>query len=384
MILQTGQFRARDATDLLDEVRGALRRDESIRIAGGGTWMDAGRPVRAERVLSVDGLNGVVNYVPGDFTITVGAGTELQHVASVSAEKGQWLPLHPFGAGMGTVGATIATGSSGPLAHAFGTTRDHVLGLAVVTGAGNLLAVGGRVVKNVAGFDLTRLFTGSWGTLGIITEATLRLRALPEVDESFALAVDNDPLAMDAQLRALSTAPIAPYAVEMLNPALAERLEAGVDTTILVRLCGNSESVRAQRNALSRLNTVRTVRPDSWSLLGECEPAGASVIRFARRPSHLGGLWRSAVKRAAGGLVHASVGRGIVRCIVGDRKDWEKLTSEMWWGPGSAIVERGADAPYRPGPHDASNAVRARLCKRLRSVFDPANILNPGIMGDPG
>ena len=382
MNVQTGHLHACTVTEVREEVRTALRRDESIRVAGSGTWMDAGRPVSAEHVLSVESLNGVVNYEPGDFTITVRAGTELQLIADTAAKERQWLPLDPFGSPTGTVGATIATGSFGPLAHAFGSPRDHVLGLRVVTGTGNLLTVGGRVVKNVAGFDLTRLFTGSWGTLGIITEATLRLRALPEVDESYALTVDSDPQAMDAQLRALSTAPIAPYAVELLNPALAKRLDAGTDTTLLVRLCGNAESVRAQRSALSRLNTVRPADPRIWNTFAECEPADASVIRFARRPSHLGDLWRNAVRRTASGFVHASVGRGIVRCMASDT-GWDDLTGEAWWAPGSAIVERGAVAPHRlPVPQNASAAARARISRGVKSVFDPSNILNPGIMGD--
>ena len=143
MNTQTGHLRACTVTEVREEVRTALRRDESIRVAGSGTWMDAGRPVRAERVLSVEGLNGVVNYVPGDFTITVRAGTELQLIADATAKERQWLPLDPFGSRTGSVGATIATGSSGPLAHAFGSPRDHVLGLRVVTGTGNLLTVGG-------------------------------------------------------------------------------------------------------------------------------------------------------------------------------------------------------------------------------------------------
>ncbi|MBC7791664.1 MAG: FAD-binding oxidoreductase [Anaerolineae bacterium] len=384
MILRSEQLAACTVTEVREEVRDARRRDEAIRIAGSATWMDAGRVVRAERLLSVSGLNGVIHYIPGDFTITVRAGTTLQHVAAMAAEERQWLALEPFGARSGTVGATIATGSYGPLAHAFGTPRDHVLGLRVVTGNGDLLTVGGRVVKNVAGFDLTRLFTGSWGTLGIITEATFRLRALPEVDESYALAVDNDPQVMDAQLRAISSASIAPYSVEMLNAALAQRLGVGTDTTILVRLGGNSESVRAQVKALSQLNTVGITSPEIWSSFRECEPEGATVIRFARRPSHLGGLWRSAVKRAAGALVHASVGRGVVRCIV-NRDNDEQLTGERWWDPGSAIVERGADIPlHSSGPLAAVTCVRAGISRRIKDVFDPSNILNPGIMGDVG
>src|SRR5919198_5685090 len=203
--------------EVQERVRDAAERGAPLRIAGRGTWLDAGRSVRTDHLLSLESLSGVVEYTPGDLTLTARAGTPLDEIARVTRAEGQWLALNPFGAERGTLGATVATASSGPLAHAFGTPRDCVLGLETVTGAGAVVRTGGRVVKNVAGFDLTRLFTGSWGTLAVITEVTVRLRAIPEVDESYLLQVEDAAPALDALLTRLREASLAPLAVELVN-----------------------------------------------------------------------------------------------------------------------------------------------------------------------
>jgi glycolate oxidase FAD binding subunit len=161
-----------------ERVRAAVDTRAALRIVGHGTWLDGGYPVRATNVLSLADDRGVVEYVPGDLTITVRAGTTLAEIAETLGAAGQWLPLDPLGRDTSTtIGAVVATGSYGPLAAWYGTPRDQVLGLTVVTGNGVILKTGGRVVKNVAGFDLTRLMTGAWGTLGVITQVTMRVRA---------------------------------------------------------------------------------------------------------------------------------------------------------------------------------------------------------------
>jgi glycolate oxidase FAD binding subunit len=166
----------RGDADIAEAVREAVSARESLRIAGRGTWLDGGAPVRAIRTISLMHDTGVVEYTPGDLTITVRAGTTLREVDDVLLEHNQWLPLDPMGGRDVTVGGTVATCSYGPMAELFGTPRDQVLGLTVVTGIAEILRPGGRVVKNVAGFDLTRLMIGSWGTLGIVTQVTLRVR----------------------------------------------------------------------------------------------------------------------------------------------------------------------------------------------------------------
>jgi FAD/FMN-containing dehydrogenase len=172
--------RAEHAGDrvVANRIRAAGADGTPLRIVGHGTWLDAGAPVHARDTLSLANDRGVVAYVPGDLIITARAGTTLAELDDALRTHGQWLPWDPLGAATSTtIGAVVATCSYGPLAEWYGTPRDHVLGMTVVTGNGNVIRCGGRVVKNVAGFDVTRLMTGAWGTLGVITQVTLRVRA---------------------------------------------------------------------------------------------------------------------------------------------------------------------------------------------------------------
>lgn len=171
---------------VVDAVRAAADAGEGLRIVGAGTWLDAGHPVAAMRTLSLADDRGIVAYSPGDLTITVRAGTTLAEIAEALREHGQWLALDPEGGMEVTIGATVATGSYGPAATLYGTVRDQLLGMTVVTGRGEIARPGGRVVKNVAGFDLTRLMTGAWGSLGVITEVTLRVRSTGLANGSIA------------------------------------------------------------------------------------------------------------------------------------------------------------------------------------------------------
>jgi glycolate oxidase FAD binding subunit len=212
----------------------------ALRIVGGGTWLDAGRPVNDAQPLSLAGDDAIVEYVPSDLTLTARAGATLASIARVTRAEGQWLALDPPGVASGTLGATIATGSAGPLAHAFGAPRDNVLGIEAVTGRGDVVRAGGRVVKNVAGFDLTRLFTGAWGTLAVISEATVRLRALPERDESVILALPSGD-AMEGWLAKLRALPFTPLALELLNASLARALGLGDRALLLGRVGGNED-----------------------------------------------------------------------------------------------------------------------------------------------
>lgn len=146
-------------------------------MVGRGAWLDAGNPVAARGRLSLAHDSGIVAYTPGDLTITVRAGSTIGEIGDTLRPHDQWLALDPAGGPDGSIGATVATCSYGPAAALFGTPRDQVLGMTIVTGNGDIIKPGGRVVKNVAGFDLTRLMIGAWGTLGVITEVTLRVRS---------------------------------------------------------------------------------------------------------------------------------------------------------------------------------------------------------------
>jgi len=358
---------------------GAAAPAAAIRIVGGGGWLDAGRPVSSSESISLADDAAIVEYVPGDLTLTARAGATLASISKATSAEGQWLALDPFGAPTGTLGATIATGSSGPLAHAFGTPRDTVLGLEVVTGAGEIVRTGGRVVKNVAGFDLTRLFTGAWGTLAVITEATVRLRARPERDETVGVALPAES-ELDAWLARLRALPFSPLALEMVNATLATALGLEPRALLLARLGGNEHSVRAQHQLLGAFGDSSAAPTRVWSALAAIEPAGAAVVRVSAPPSRLHALWaRLAVGSDPTALAHATVGRGIVRCI---RPSSNATPIAAWLDTisrteGTHIFERLPASEWSRVP----SRVIDPLSRAVRIAFDPAQILNRGILG---
>lgn len=252
------------------EVSAIIRELDPLRIRGGGHWMEAGQPVRARGILSLESLRGIGAYTPGDLTISVGAATTLAELDAATAPHGQWCPLLPWGDDAGTVGATIATATAGPFAAQLGRPRDLVLGVEAVDGTGRIIAAGGRVVKNVAGFDLTRAFTGSWGTLAALTHVHLRLRARPAIDESWCVAGDagdtgdTGDTTLHAALHQLAQGPYAPLGLLALTPAQATTIGVGVGTAALVRLGGNRAFVDASLTALRALGACTATDPTVW------------------------------------------------------------------------------------------------------------------------
>lgn len=363
---------------LADEVRAALADGRRIRLAGAGTWLDAGRPVESDAVVSTRELRGIVEYVPGDLTLTARAGTSLAEIREATAAHGQWLALDPHGSDEGTLGATVATASAGPLAAAFGTPRDLVLGLEFISGTGAVVRGGGRVVKNVAGFDLVRLLTGSWGTLGLITEITVRLHARPQADESFAVPIGADDI--DGVRRFLRGLPFPLYACEAVNAPLAAALHLGADAAVLARAAGNSELVSAARSGLRELGAPRAVGAEVWENLRRVEPRDAAVLRLSHLPTRLGEIWRAAAASGGDALMHATPTRGLVRCILRDARvsaaAIEHVTQAV---PGVTLVgERlPADAWSRiPTP------AAGRLSPGIKRAFDPGHQLNRAILGE--
>ena len=386
------------AMELRERIMAARTRRERVRIAGACTWLDAGRAVRAVTRLDATVHAGIVEYVPGDLTLTARAGTTLEELERATEAEGQWLPFDPFGSPAGTIGATVATGSAGPLAHGFGTARDNVLGVEIVTGRGEVVRAGGRVVKNVAGFDLTRLMIGAWGTLGAITEVSVRLRARPEVDRTVVVPLPAERTAAERMIAGLRAAPIAPLALQIVGASLAERLGLAAGDAIIARLGGNEESVRAQYGAMSAMGDVLEQPASLWRALRECERGDALVLRIAGHASDLGERWlavRDAIAAAhahgfdgsgtatGGVLVHAWVGHGTIRVIA--PRTSEALLDHLLFGlrrlsaDGRAIGERLTPALWsRVGAAAASEP----LAHRIRDAFDPDFVLNPGILGE--
>ncbi len=358
----------------------------SLRIAGRSHWLAAGRPVKSDRALTVGGDAGVVSYTPGDLTLTVRAGTSLAEIEHATAEHAQWLPLDPYGDSDGTIGATIATASAGPLATAFGTPRDLLLGIEFVTGRGEIVRAGGRVVKNVAGFDLTRLLTGSWGTLGVITEATVRLYARPKSDRTLAMRMGGSERQISDFLDRLDAAPIAPFAVEVLSGTVASALGLGEQPACLVRLGGNSAAVDSQLISLSRVERTDEVESGIWESLRQLEGDADFVIRLSGLPAQLRSAAGAMVSDSIPGVYTSiNIARGVVRIAVtrsaADSDTDVTAAGLSLDGPvqGSFVFERlPADAWKSVSPGVVSDP----LSQGIKRAYDPFNVLNPGILGD--
>ena len=368
------RFAATSEADVVDAVHTAVRLHAPMRIAGRGGWLDAGHPVEASRTLDVSGLRGIVEYVPGDLTLTARAGTTLAEINDATAAHGQWLPLDPFGEEHGTLGATLATASAGPLGGSIGLPRDVTVGISFVTGTGDIVRGGGRVVKNVAGFDLVRLTIGAWGTLGVITEATVRLRARPEVDETIAITLPVESDALATFLSTVRVATVEPLAAELLSPSRSAKVGLSDQSHLLVRLAGNAVGVSHQRATLAKLATVERVPNDVWRRLQQSDPAGGCMVRLSRRPTDLARLWSTAIR--LGVDAHATISRGVVRFRPnGDSPYFMSSDSTD-----RIIIEKA--------PPDSRTTIAPgrdpidQISRRLRDAFDPARIFNRGILGD--
>jgi glycolate oxidase FAD binding subunit len=376
----------RTVADVADVVREARTAGTALRIVGAGHWLDAGAPVAAGSCLDLGELSGVVEYEPGDLTLTARAATPLAEIRRVTAAAGQWLALDPAGGPDGTIGGTIATGSSGPLATGFGTARSQLLGCEIVTGAGDVVRAGGRVVKNVAGFDITRLMIGAWGTLGVLTEVTLRLRALPSSEATVAIALGSAAQVAHA-IRWLRTTEYRPYAAELLTPGLATRL--GIPSlnasVLLVRLGGNDRLLAAALGAARDLGEVTVCDADTWRRLATVDAPVDATLRLSVEPAAVVALWQSVSEVADRGalLAHASLMRGIVRCIVPGAADGSADEGTL---RGAALIAAsctvvGERLPAAWWGQLREDPVTARLSAGVRRVFDPDTILNHGIMG---
>jgi glycolate oxidase FAD binding subunit len=355
-----------------------------LRISGRSNWLTAGRPVRASKGLSLRDDAGVVSYVPGDLTLTVRAGTPLSEIGRVTREHEQWLPLDPFGSNDGTIGATIATASAGPLASHFGLPRDLVLGLEFVNGRGDVVRAGGKVVKNVAGFDLSRLLTGSWGTLGVITEVTLRLYARPKIDRSVVVRLKGSDKESTGFLRSVLAAPLNPYSLELLGVSAAQALGFGASKICLIRFGGNAAAVDAQLRELSSLAKSEEVETAAWDRLRELEKDAGVVVRISGLPSTFREVSATMLSDEFPWMFeYIDPVRGVLRLVMRDHGD--AVASE------EAVLGLDPTLPNQPMvfeilPADAwgeiPSAVSDSLSQGIKKAYDPNNILNPGILGD--
>jgi glycolate dehydrogenase FAD-binding subunit len=381
----------------------ALANEASVAVMpwGGGTAISVGAPpARSGIVLGLRRLRRLIEHEPGDLTATVEAGATVEELQTALATRGQWFSLDPPAAEAATVGGVLSANASGPRRHLYGTARDLLIGVTVVCADGAIVRGGGKVVKNVAGYDLPKLFVGAFGSLGVIVEATVKLRPRPDAE---ALVAARFPSLKDSGLaaRAVMASDLIPSALEVLDGAAAAGIGLDGDRpALVVGLDGLSEQVQWQRAELARLceeagtGEVRDLPLQTWGALplaaqrAFAEPAavmGLSVLpaRVAEVVEVAGAAARAAGLRAAF-AAHAGVG-AVVGALAGGRdpasvvaavvRDWRQAAHA---GGGHARLEAAPLAVKELVPVWDQPGAALRIMARIKQQVDPRGILNPG------
>jgi FAD/FMN-containing dehydrogenase len=372
-----------DSADALSLVC-RLAHDEGwkIRVEGNGTWLSSDAP--ADLAVSTRGLDRVVSVSPADLVATVEAGTPLEALRRRLAEEEMWLALDPPGRPERSLGSVVATATSGPLRHGFGPVRDHVLGCTVATGDGRLVRAGGRVVKNVAGYDLTKLQVGGFGGFGIIAEVHLRLRALPRADVTVVARGPRDTLTSVA--RDLIAARRLPGALELLSPALAGEPE----WTLAARFAGTDAAVQADVRRLSTLAgpSWQPLPADRtaafWSLVARGSLGGPITLRLGVLGDGVDDTIDLLAHDLDEDLVSAGAGAGMIRWT-GDAPV-ERLRAVRRAAASREIPMTLERAPWPVrralGHFGAYREGVGQLVGRLRDSFDPGHSLSVALEGD--
>ncbi|MGH7355477.1 MAG: FAD-binding oxidoreductase, partial [Candidatus Rokuibacteriota bacterium] len=288
----------------VDEVAAVVRLAGELDVPvlpwGGGTAATVGAPpARPGVVLGLGRLNRLLEHEPGDLTATAEAGMTVGALQSALATRGQWVSLDPGDGDRATLGGVLAANASGPRRHLYGTARDLLIGLTAVAADGSVVRGGGKVVKNVAGYDLPKLFVGSWGTLGVIVEATVKLRPRPAAERLLAARFDRLQDA-GAAARALLASDLIPNAVEILDPGTCAGLGLAASPSLVVGFDGLAEQVDWQATELAALapplggHDMMELDPTVWARLAagarSAFPSPAAVMAFSVLPARVAEL----------------------------------------------------------------------------------------------
>lgn len=362
--------------------------------AGAGSWLDAGHAVSSPCVvLKTARMARVLEHEPADLVATAEAGVRLADFNREAARSGQWLPLDPPGADAATVGGVAAAGVAGPLGLGCGAPRAHVLGMRVLLADGRVVRAGGRVVKNVAGYDLCKLFAGSYGTLGVILELTFKLRPRPRRDATLLVRARGWRELYGAA-RAVAAAHLQPVAAELLSPALAAALDLSSDeAALLLRFAGTDAAVGHQLTVAREIAGGRAAASETevlsgeahvWSGLSDYAARGGHrlVWRAGVLPSRLEALL-SALEARGGGAWHAGAGDGRVRVFGGveESASLESLRGAARGAGGSLVVERAPDEWKARADVWGLSESSAFLMDRVKRQLDPGNLFSPGRFG---
>ena len=393
--------------EMAEVMRIASREDAAVIPWGGGTSISLGNtPRRYDIALCLSHLNDVVEYEPADVTATVQAGKTLADFQHHLAEHGQFLALDPPLGQESTIGGILAVNASGPSRHAYGTARDLILGIRAVQADGRIIKAGGRVVKNVAGYDLSRLFIGSLGSLGIIVEASFRLAPLPRAERTAVVLL---PSAQEAWRFVAQTANLSLRAVELLN-ALALRQVATVREAaedgyaLLLAAAGEPAAVErslkeigelSRRAAASLAEVDGSAQSQLWQAIADLarhSPSSAAVVcKAAVLPSQVPalserietmgrelGLAPLLVSHLTAGIVYSAwplpQDEGVQRAL-----DLATTLRQVVAGLGGSLVVEACPLALKEKIDVwGEPAGDFPLMRRIKEQFDPQGILNPG------
>jgi glycolate oxidase FAD binding subunit len=249
--------------ELAELVTSASQSKSPLIVAGNSSKLNWGGIVQgAQSIVSTQKLERLIAHAVGDLTITVEAGMKFAKLQEILAIAGQFLPLDPAYPNISTIGGIIATADTGSLRHRYGGVRDLLLGISFVRADGKIAKAGGRVVKNVAGYDMMKLFTGSYGTLGILTEVTLRVYPLPANSGTIILTGAVDGLRNVAKILLAST--LTPIAIDMLSTAFSQHLEISNTPSLVVKFTTIPESITQQSKQLLSIGKGFGLKGGTW------------------------------------------------------------------------------------------------------------------------
>ena len=371
---------------------------------GRGSWLHGGQPPQGVDILvSAERMNDISAYEPADQFIEAQAGAGLDALERRTSECRQWLALDPPGGKRGTLGAMLAVGTAGPLQAGFGSPRDQVLGATLVTGDGRVLGLGGRVVKNVAGFDLLKLVAGSWGTLGMITSVTMRLHPVPAVDRSLlfkgAAAADGAELACR-----LAQVPLPLAAVELLVPGDGESGVGAPSPLVAVRILESVDAVDEAERVVSEragMQPVQRLEGEQSAAIFDnvraMEDGAELVLRLSLLPARLPGLIEMTSRLRGlydptegwGMRLAAHAHTGVLRVIIARvtrSDDWVDRAKTALGVLRRSLEAEGGSLVISQGPPEIVDVISAwgelgpaaLFTAGIQAAFDPAGILGRG------
>ncbi len=399
----TDVLKPRDAKEVEDAVRWALGNDKALEVAGQGTKRSIGRPSQTDLTLDLSGLTGVTLYEPEELVLSAKAGTPLAEIEALLAKNDQELAFEPMDygpllgleAGQGTIGGVIAANLSGPRRIKAGAARDHFLGVTAVTGRAETIKSGGRVVKNVTGYDMCKVLAGSWGTLAAMTDVTVKVLPKAETEATVIIAGLDDAAACAAMAAAMGS-PCDVSAAAHLPDHVASWFDGlpKPEASTVLRLEGFAPSVAHRKEALAAL--MKPFGPvalldekDSaalWRSVRQVKPFAAAAARarplwrISTAPSkghEIAGLITPAAQMFydwAGGLIWAAM-------PFADEPDAAAIRGAVAALSGHATLVR-APASLRASldVFEPEQAGLVALSKRVKESFDPKGVLNPGRM----